>query len=153
MGEQEPVLAEPADATAVRALVRDAYAPYVPRMGGEPGPMNADYARAIADGDVHVVRSGDEIVAVVVLRGGGDHLLVENLAVAPGQQGLGLGSELLAWAESQAAVRGYDEVRLYTHETMVENLAFYRRYGFEVTCGADDDPYRRVHMRKVSRPT
>lgn len=151
MGEQGPVPAEPADATAVRALVRDAYAPYVPRMGMEPGPMNADYVRAIADGDVHVLRSGDEIVAVVVLRGADDHLLIENIAVAPDRQGRGLGREILAWAESQAVARGADEVRLYTHETMVENLAFYQRHGFDVTRGADDDPYRRVHLRKVCR--
>ncbi|QMW65315.1 GNAT family N-acetyltransferase [Mumia sp. ZJ1417] len=144
-----PVPAEPADATAVRELVRSAYAPYVPRMGQEPAPMNADYARDIEDGDVHVVREAGELVAVVVTRGGGDHLLVENIAVVPARQSRGLGRGILAWTEARATSRGYDEVRLYTHETMVENIAFYQRHGFEITRVAAEDPFRRVHMRKV----
>ncbi|MBW9205749.1 GNAT family N-acetyltransferase [Mumia sp. zg.B17] len=69
--------------------------------------------------------------------------MIENIAVAPGRQGQGRGRALLGWAEVQAAAHGYAEVRLYTHETMVENLAFYRRHGFEVTRAAADDPYGR----------
>ncbi|TNC51401.1 GNAT family N-acetyltransferase [Mumia zhuanghuii] len=149
MREVTPEPALPADVTAVRELVRSAYAPYVPRMGWEPGPMSADYDEAIADGVVDVVRDAGGLAAVVVARGGDDHLLIENIAVDPGRQGQGLGRALLAWAEAQATARGYAEVRLYTHETMTENLAFYRRHGFEVTRAAADDPYGRVHMRKV----
>ncbi|WP_167004063.1 hypothetical protein [Mumia sp. ZJ430] len=67
-----PVPAEPADATAVRELVRSAYAPYVPQIGQEPAPMTADYVQAVEDGDVHIVRDAGELV-VVVTRGGDDH--------------------------------------------------------------------------------
>lgn len=147
--EVTPVPAEPADAGAVRQMVRSAYAPYVAAVGGEPAPMNTDYERAIEAGDVHVVREDGEIASVVVTRGEGDHLLIENIAVAPARQSQGLGRAMLVWAEAQAAARGYDEVRLYTHETMVENIAFYRRHGFEITRVAADDPYGRVHLRKV----
>ncbi|QMW65297.1 hypothetical protein H4N58_13925 [Mumia sp. ZJ1417] len=55
----------------------------------------------------------------------------------------------MAWAEASATSRGYDEVRLYTHETMVENIAFYQRHGFEITRTAAQDPFGRVHFRKV----
>ncbi|MBW9208253.1 GNAT family N-acetyltransferase [Mumia sp. zg.B21] len=149
MPEVTPVPAEPADAGAVRQMVRSAYAPYVEAIGGEPAPMNTDYGRAIADGDIHVVREDGEIAAVVVTRGQGDHLLIENIAVAPARQSRGLGRAMLVWAEAQAASRGYEEVRLYTHETMVENIAFYRRHGFEISRIAAADPYGRVHLRKV----
>lgn len=111
--------------------------------------MNADYERAIEDGDVYLVREGGELVALVVTREEGDHLLVENIAVAPGWQGRGIGTGILAWAEATATSLRYDEVRLYTHETMVENIAFYRRHGFEITRVAAEDEFRRVHLRKV----
>jgi GNAT superfamily N-acetyltransferase len=106
MREVTPEPALPAEATAVRDLVRSAYAPYVPRMGWEPGPMSADYEEAIADGVVDVVRDAGGLAAVVVTRGGDDHLLIENIAVDPGRQGQGLGRALLAWAEAQATARG-----------------------------------------------
>lgn len=149
MPEVTPQPAEADDAAAVRVLVRTAYAPHVPRVGREPAPMNADYVRAIADGDVHVVREAGALVAVVVTRGAADHLLIENLAVTPERQGSGLGGRLLAWAEALAVSLGYGEVRLYTHETMVENIAFYQRHGYEVTRVAEEDAFRRVHFRKL----
>ena len=39
--------ATPADASAVRDLTRAAYARWVPVIGREPGPMNADYDLAV----------------------------------------------------------------------------------------------------------
>ncbi|MGH1565157.1 GNAT family N-acetyltransferase [Mumia sp. DW29H23] len=149
MPDVTPELAEPEDARAVRALVRTAYAPYVPRVGREPAPMNEDYVKAIEDGDVHVVRDAGAVVAVLVTRGRDDHLLIENIAVEPGRQGSGLGGQVLGWAEARAASLGYGEVRLYTHVTMVENIAFYGRHGYEVTRVAEEDEFRRVHFRKV----
>lgn len=148
MPDVTPELAGSEDAREVRALVRTAYALYVPRVGREPAPMTEDYVRAIEDGDVHVVREAGAVVAVVVTRGRDDHLLIENIAVAPGRQGSGVGGQILGWAEAQAASLGYGEVHLYTHETMVENIAFYGRHGYEVTRVAEEDAFRRVHMRK-----
>jgi len=36
-----------ADASAIRALTREAYAKWVPVIGREPKPMMADYAKAV----------------------------------------------------------------------------------------------------------
>jgi len=50
-----------------------------------------------------------------------NYLLLDNIAVSAARQGLGLGRRLLAFAEAEALRRGYREIRLYTHQTMVEN--------------------------------
>jgi GNAT superfamily N-acetyltransferase len=77
-----------------------------------------------------------------------DHLLVENIAVRPAAQGRGVGRVLLARAEELAAELGYGEVRLYTHETMTENIAYYPRRGYTETHRGGQDGYRRVFFRK-----
>src|ERR1035441_10801987 len=72
-----------------------------------------------------------------------DHLLVENIAVRPAAQGRGAGSQLLALAEEQARELGYAEIRLYTHEAMTENIAYYPRRGYAETHRGGQDGYRR----------
>jgi GNAT superfamily N-acetyltransferase len=51
---------------------------------------------------------------LIVLLPKPDHLLLDNIAVAPARQGSGLGRWLLAFAEAEAVRRGYGEIRLYT---------------------------------------
>src|SRR5690242_15022562 len=74
------VPAGPGDAPAVAACVRAAYARYVERIGREPAPMTADYGRLIAAGEVWVIRVGEGIAGVLVLRPQPPALLVENVA-------------------------------------------------------------------------
>jgi hypothetical protein len=61
------------------------------------------------------------IAAIVVLLPAPSYLLLDNIAVSRAHQGQGLGWRLLAFAEAKALRRGYHEIRLYTHPTMVEN--------------------------------
>ena len=143
--------AEPGDAAAVRDLVRASYLKYVGRIGREPAPMLEDYAALIRAGEVWVLAEGGEALGVLVMRPAEDHLFVDNVAVAPGQQGRGLGRELVAFAEEKAAEHGLPEVRLYTNEKMHENLDIYARLGFEETGRRLDGGYRRVFMRKRLR--
>jgi len=143
--------AEPGDAAAVRDLVRASYLKYVGRIGREPAPMLEDYAALIRAGEVWVLAEGGEALGVLVMRPAEDHLFVDNVAVAPGQQGRGLGRELVAFAEEKAAEHGLPEVRLYTKEKMHENLDIYARLGFEETGRGLDGGYRRVFMRKRLR--
>jgi ribosomal protein S18 acetylase RimI-like enzyme len=77
-----------------------------------------------------------------------DHLLLDNIAVAPAHQGTGLGRRLLGFAEEEAARRGYSEIRLYTHRTMTENQHLYARVGYEETGRGTEAGYERVFMRK-----
>lgn len=129
--------AQPSDAAAVCALVDAAYRHYIERIGTKPMPMTVDYDAAVADGAVWVAREGigpdGALAGVLVVRHGPGHLLVENVAVDPARQGGGLGSTLLHVAESLAGERRYGEVRLFTHERMTENLAFYPRRGYVET--------------------
>jgi ribosomal protein S18 acetylase RimI-like enzyme len=119
-----------ADAAAVRALTRAAYAEWVPVIGREPKPMTADYAEAVQKHRIDLLHVGGELAALVETIPRADHLLVENVAVAPAFRGRGLGRRLLAHAERLAAEGGYGEVRLYTNGLFAANVRLYLRLGY-----------------------
>ena len=62
----------------------------------------------------------------------GEHLLIENVAVAPEFQGRGLGRKLMAHAEQIAASSGFGETRLYTNKLFADNIALYRKLGYRI---------------------
>jgi len=135
------------DRTSVEQIVQDAYAKYVPRIGKPPGPMLDDYAARIAAGQAWVLDEG-EIIGVLVLIAEPDHLLLDNIAIAPAFQGRGHGRRLLAFAEAEAGRRGYSVLRLYTHALMQENLVIYRNQGWNEYARAEESGYDRVFMEK-----
>ena len=145
------VPATPGDAPAVTECVRAAYAGYVARIGREPAPMTADYAALIGAGEVWLARADDEVAGVLVLRPQPPALLVENVAVAPGHQGRGLGRALMAFAEDHARAEGLGEVVLYTNERMTENLRLYPALGYTETGRRVEDGFARVYFRKLAR--
>ena len=53
-------LAEPADAEAIGALTREAYAKWVPLIGREPLPMTINYAQALATHRFDLLHVGEE---------------------------------------------------------------------------------------------
>ena len=130
--------AAPADADAIRALVTSAYAKWIPLIGRKPKPMLADYDAAVRDHVVWLLESwlpketGD-LIALLELVPQGDHLLIENIAVSPDYQRRKLGSELMAFAETQARELGLPEMRLYTNERFTGNIALYTRLGYTET--------------------
>jgi ribosomal protein S18 acetylase RimI-like enzyme len=141
--------ARPADQAAVEAIVAAAYSPYVELIGKPPGPMLDDYGALIAQGAVTVFEDADgRIGAILVLLPKPDHLLLDNIAVRPERQGQGLGRRLIEFAEAEARRLGHRELRLYTHEKMVENIALYRRLGFLETGRGHEAGYDRVFMTK-----
>jgi GNAT superfamily N-acetyltransferase len=165
-----------ADVDRIRQLVDDAYSSWVPVVGLRPGPMDADYPALVAAGDVWVltepelvrgepeavgvepdlvgagleaVRAEPEIVAVLVLVAEDDRvLMVENVAVDPGQQGRGIGPMLLEYAEEQARSRGLGELQLYTHELMASNIDLYNRLGWKEFERRESGGFSRVFFRK-----
>jgi ribosomal protein S18 acetylase RimI-like enzyme len=142
-------LATQDDGPSVEAIVCDAYAIYIERIGKPPGPMLDDYAALIRDGRVSVLGEPDgAIVGIIVLLSKPDHLLLDNIAVRSDRQGQGLGRRLIAFAEAEARRLGYRELRLYTHATMVENIALYARFGFVETGRGSAAGYDRVFMTK-----
>lgn len=141
--------ASPQDRAAIEALVQAAYSVYIDRIGKPPGPMLDDYGGLIERGAVSVLEErGGVIVGLIVLLPASDHLLLDNVAVRPDRQGSGLGRRLIAFAESEAGRLGYGELRLYTHAAMTENIALYRRLGFEETGRGREAGYDRIFMRK-----
>jgi GNAT superfamily N-acetyltransferase len=141
-------LAIAADVPGVARLVDDAYRHYIPRIGRPPRPMLDDYAARVSAGVVWVVDDGDEIVAVVVLLPEADHLLLDNIAVAPARQRTGLGRRLLRFAEAEAARRGYREIELWTNVRMTENRRLYAAIGYEEVDRGTEAVSDLVIMRK-----
>lgn len=110
--------------------------------------MTGDYAALVAGGTVWVLKDDQSLVGVLVLIDEPDHLLLENVCVAPDRQGQGIGRRLLAFTEAEARRRGHAGVRLYTNVTFVENIALYRRLGYEETHRVGQDGFVRVFRRK-----
>jgi ribosomal protein S18 acetylase RimI-like enzyme len=130
----DPVLrrAVAADAAAVRALTRQAYAKWVKLIGREPKPMQADYARAVLEHRIDLAYVDDQLAGLIETIEQPDHLLVENVAVAPAFQGRGLGRQLMAHADRLAAQLGHAEIRLYTNARFTENVRLYRGLGYRI---------------------
>ncbi len=122
-----------ADSPAISALVRAAYEHYQPLIGRTPIPMLTDYALAVRKHQVWLIEDSGRIVGVLELDLRDDHLWVENVAVAPTDQGRGLGRRLLALAEDEARRQGRSEIGLLTNERYVANLAMYLRHGYRET--------------------
>ena len=118
MDEDRIRVATAADIPAITNIVDQAYRHYISRIGKPPGPMLDDYAARVSEGAVWVLEEGAVMAAIIVLLPAPTYLLLDNIAVSPQRQGLGLGRRLLAFAENEALRRGYREIRLYTHQTM-----------------------------------
>ncbi|HJS86500.1 MAG TPA: GNAT family N-acetyltransferase [Acetobacteraceae bacterium] len=141
-------LARPEDRPAIEEIVQGAYATYVPRIGHKPGPMLDDYAARIRAKQVHVLESEGVMLGILVLIPQERSMLLDNIAVRPDAQGLGHGRRLLEFAERAALDAGYEAIRLYTNEAMVENIALYSRIGFVATHRVEEKGLRRVYMVK-----
>ncbi len=141
-------LARLQDRAAVERIVQAAYAPYIPRIGRKPGPMLDDYAALIREGWVHVLDEAGILHGILVLIPEAQAMLLDNVAVDPGRRGRGDGRKLLEFAEQSARTAGYASIRLYTHETMTENIALYARIGFVETHRGEEKGLRRVYMTK-----
>jgi N-acetylglutamate synthase-like GNAT family acetyltransferase len=146
----EPVLrrATGDDIGAIEGLVAESFGKYVERIGKPPGPMLTNYAAMLDTSRIWVLEHGDTVIAVLVTKHQGDHLLLDTVAVATSAQGDGYGRRLLKLAERDAAEQGLTEVRLVTNEAMTENLVFYPRHGYRETHRAVQDGYRRVFFSK-----
>ena len=123
--------AEPADASAIRELSRAAYAKWVPVIGCEPLPMTADYDQAVRRHIIYLHEERGELRALIEMVVETGHLVIENIAVRPDQQGKGIGDRLLRHAEVVAASMNIREVQLFTRVAWVSNIAFYSKRGYQ----------------------
>jgi GNAT superfamily N-acetyltransferase len=140
------------DAARIRDLTRAAYAKWIASIGREPLPMQADCQRAVTEHTIDLLIGGGAVVGLIetVLRP--DHLWIENIAVAPEQQGKGFGRVLLDHAESRALRSGRTAIRLLTNQAFAANLALHARRGYSID---RIEPFRggaTVHMSKPIEP-
>ncbi|RWC71333.1 MAG: N-acetyltransferase [Mesorhizobium sp.] len=124
--------AEPADAAAIRDIVRAAYARWVPVIGREPLPMRADYDKAVAEHPFDLAVEDGRIVGMIETLLADDHLWVENVCVAPQAQGRGIGGLLLERAERKALQAARLELRLLTNGAFEANVLLYKRHGYTI---------------------
>jgi GNAT superfamily N-acetyltransferase len=136
------------EADAVRDVVLAAYQRYVAVIGVMPGPMLDDYAARVAAGQVWVLPDADGVAGVLVLEDGPDCFLLDNVAVRPDRQGLGVGRTLMDFAEAEAVRCGWGAVTLYTHVLMVENIAIYAARGYVERERRSEKGFDRVYMEK-----
>jgi ribosomal protein S18 acetylase RimI-like enzyme len=122
-----------ADAVNLGALMAAAYAPYVARLGSTL-PVGGDYADEIARYPVWIAEQDGRMVGALVLQPQRDHMQLANVAVLPDQQGRGIGRALLQKAEAEARAGGYQDMRLFTHAGMPDNIALYERHGWIRLC-------------------
>lgn len=156
MNQSDKISIRPATSTDVDGIascVESAYAHYVHRLGKPPGPMLQDYQSVIANHQTFVALRRGDIVGVLVLVRLQDAMLLENVAVHPSSQGRGLGGKLISLAEQESRKQGYEEIQLYTHVKMTENIAMHLRMGFVETSRLTVDGYDRVYMTKTLAPT
>jgi ribosomal protein S18 acetylase RimI-like enzyme len=137
-----------ADAAAIRELTRQAYAKWTPIIGREPLPMTADYAQAVLRHRFDLLFAGGTLAALIETVARADHLLIENVAVAPPFQRRGFGRRLLTHAEQVAAASGLREIRLYTNPRFAGNVALYAKLGYRVDREEEFRGGVVVHMSK-----
>ena len=145
--------ASESDRNEVLQLLRDAFAPYMAKLGRIVEPDSfAGVRQALADGQVSAAVGSDGIEGVLIEEPLGATLYVKVVAVRPDQQGKGLGSRMLEEIETRARDRGFEALTLDTAEVMEDLLRLYGRHGFREIRRAPPDHGRdetlRVFMRK-----
>src|SRR5215470_4762997 len=121
------------DVARIVEVARAAYIKYVPRMGRAPPPMLADFAAEVAAGRVVVIEIARAAEGYLISWPKMEAYFIDNIAVDPAHQGLGLGRQLMEYAVRETKRHNLSATQLYTNATMTENLAMYARMGFVET--------------------
>lgn len=120
------------EAGLVQEIVRAAYTQWIPVIGREPTPMTADFNHAMREHDVELAIIGEDIVGLIETWQRADHLWIENIAVDPCRQGMGIGRALLAYVENKAAQARLVEICLQTNEAFAANIKLYEKLGYQI---------------------
>jgi ribosomal protein S18 acetylase RimI-like enzyme len=89
------------------------------------------------------------IVGAIRAVADGELLLIGRIAIAPDQQGEGIGSALLEAAERRGVERGCRKAELFTGSLSTTNIGLYTRLGYsESTRVPQGDGTAQVFMRK-----
>jgi GNAT superfamily N-acetyltransferase len=109
----------------------------------------AEVESELQQNDGCVAHIGPRMVGAVRARCDGDLLLIGRIAIAPDQQGRGIGSRLLAAVEAAGRDAGATEAELFTGSLSEANLRLYEREGYVESERVDgDDGIQQVFLRK-----
>jgi GNAT superfamily N-acetyltransferase len=131
-GDSELRRATVDDLDRVVALQHAAYAANRALLGVEPIPLLADYNAILFEMEVWLAEDEGTLRGVLILEPREDDLLLWSVAVAPSEQGTGLGRSLLAATEERARQLGRGVMRLYTGTVLKDRVAWYGRHGYAV---------------------
>ena len=137
------------DVDLIRTFTRAAYAKWIPLIGREPLPMSAEYETVISAHRFDLLYKNDTLAALIETILWPDHLHIQNLCVSPDFQRLGLGSQLLNYAQSLAIEENLRKLRLDTNKNFTGNVDLYLRHGFVVDWEKPNDGGVHVHMVKT----
>ena len=136
------------DLLDVQSCARAAYSTYVERVGREPAPMVANFAKQIDLSQVYTAHCKSLFAGYVVFYPEADHLHLESVAVDPSYAGQGIGKRLIEYVEQTARDNGLNAVELYTNEVMTENLTMYPKLGYVETERKQQVGFSRVFFCK-----
>ena len=95
--------------------------------------MLADFAAEIAAGHVVVIEVARAVEGYLISWPKMEAYFIDNIAVDPAHQGLGLGRRLMEHGVREAKRHNLSAIQLYTNAAMTENLAMYAHMGFVET--------------------
>jgi predicted N-acetyltransferase YhbS len=122
----------PQDAARVAELVNHAFQVERPFKNGERTDA-AQVKAMLAKGRFLLMEKNDDVAACVYLEPRANHVYVGMLSVAPGLQGSGVGSQLLAEVEKQSRSAGYQALDLRFVHLRDDLSAYYSKRGFMET--------------------
>lgn len=153
--EVAPVLV---DWTLLQELIRSAFASMEGRIDPPSSIISmapADFARKAADETLIVAKSGGVLVGCIFCQRSDPWLYVGKMAVAPDQQGQGVGRLLMEEARCLAAELELLGVELETRIELTENHITFARLGFVKIAESSHEGYSRatsIWMRSVFNP-
>ena len=136
------------DVDLISDFTRAAYAKWIPLIGREPLPMAADYETALRQHRFDLLYKTNALAALIETIARSDHLHIQNLCVSPKFQRLGLGSQLLNYAQDMAVGENLPALRLDTNKFFTGNVDLYLRHGFSIDWEKPVDGGVHIHMVK-----
>ena len=134
------------DIPAIVALTEAAYLPNKSIIGVPSLPRLADYTKVLAEHEVWLAETGEEIDGVLVLQEEPAKFTLWSIAVAPAAGGRKIGSTLMNFAEERARALGHDAIHLYTHAGLAERIGWYERLDYQTTHFEDLPEIGRAHV-------
>ena len=96
--------------------------------------------------NVYYMKDDGQVVGAATMRWGGTEAEIQELAIAPGRQGEGLGRKFVEFLIAESERHGAQRVLVGTANASIGNIAFYQKCGFRM------DHVRQNYFRYYRKP-